>query len=1519
MKKNILLFFLLLTSYSFSQTTYIPDDNFENYLETHNASGAIVPLGDAASMGNGIANDNYVYTSRIENVTLLLLSFLGIQDFTGIENFTALENFYCSNNAATSLDLTNNLNLKILQCSDAGLTNLNLNGLIALEEVQAARNNLTTVDVSTNIALTDLTLSTNNLSSLNVSANTLLEDLQVHETTLTSIDLSTNVNLTRIIISLNQLTELDLTNNPLIDYLNCGRNPITNLNVNHLTNLDRLIVDKTAITSLDLSNNSNLRILSANDLPNFEYLNLKNGNNGIINDFEVVNNPNLTCIEVDDPTATYLTTWVKDATASFALDCRLTNVPDDNFENYLETHNASGAIVPLGDATSMGNGIANDNYVYTSRIENVTLLLLSFLGVQDFTGIEDFTALENFYCSNNAATSLDLTNNLNLKILQCSDAGLTNLNINGLIALEEVQAARNNLTTVDVSTNIALTDLTLSTNNLSSLNVSANTLLEDLQVHETTLTSIDLSTNVNLTRIIISLNQLTELDLTNNPLIDYLNCGRNPITNLNVNHLTNLDRLIVDETAITSLDLSNNSNLRILSANDLPNFEYLNLKNENNGIINDFEVVNNPNLTCIEVDDSTATYLTTWVKDATASFAQYCRFTYVPDDNFENYLETHNINTGVVPIGNSASLGNGIMDDMVPTEKIESVTFLNIPNQNIADLTGIEDFSGLTRLWLQNNLLTTLDVSQNLVLEELFATNMPLNSINLTGVTTLEELNVANSNLTTIDLSTNINLAYLNVESNNLMTLNINNQNLTSLTFSDNAIAVIDLSNQTNLSSLWCENTSISALNFQNNTLLEVLKCGNTSLNTLDVSMLTVLLDLSFENTNVSTIDLSNNVNLRDVTCDETPLMALDLSTLIALDDFSCKNSQLENLNLQNGFNTNINTVDITGNPNLTCVLVDNQTYANTYWTNKDTQTVYSETSCDQSMECPVDITQDADSMECLTEVEVTTPTVYATVETVGQALNFDGSNDRITVANGFANDLSEVTIEVKVNFETISNWDTLLNYAGWSTGYLHFQLNSGGQLGWSINGNSPTDQYISLGLQTNTWYNLAVTYSATDKKTRFYLNGVLQSERTYSTAIPLIANKAFSIGAWSSRMLDGSIDDFRIWNTVRTQTEIQSALDIPLSGNEAGLIAYYNFNEGDACVDNSSITTITDQVNGTYNATLHNFNLTDIATNCSSNFVNGTIQDYLLVNDYNNSTLLTEDFPAGTTNVTWTLTNNENQVSTCNQVITVNNFNSACYEVALSPKVFLQGALLNPNTGEENWMRDDLRNAALIPTTSPYDMSEVNGVLFMLAGQDAIVDWVQIELRDATDNTMVIAEKSALLQRDGDIVDLDGVSPVVISVSHKNYYIVIKHSNHLGIMSANTVALTDVTTSVDFTNGNNQITYGSNAQTTFGMPTDVVAMWCGNANADTVVQYSGTTPDTPAILSEILNDPGNFLNFPTFAVSGYNVNDVNMNGNTQYSGTNPDVPFILQNVLAHPGNFLNFSTYQIIEQLPEN
>ena len=77
-----------------AQQTYVPDDNFEAYLE-------------ANGMGNGIPNDDYVLTSAIDTVTWLDVSSLNITDLTGINNFINLSTLDCHDNQLSSLDVNN--------------------------------------------------------------------------------------------------------------------------------------------------------------------------------------------------------------------------------------------------------------------------------------------------------------------------------------------------------------------------------------------------------------------------------------------------------------------------------------------------------------------------------------------------------------------------------------------------------------------------------------------------------------------------------------------------------------------------------------------------------------------------------------------------------------------------------------------------------------------------------------------------------------------------------------------------------------------------------------------------------------------------------------------------------------------------------------------------------------------------------------------------------------------------------------------------------------------------------------------------------------------------------------------------------------------------------------------------------------------------------------------------------------------------------------------------------------------
>ncbi|WP_422107542.1 HYR domain-containing protein [Winogradskyella sp.] len=172
--------------------------------------------------------------------------------------------------------------------------------------------------------------------------------------------------------------------------------------------------------------------------------------------------------------------------------------------------------------------------------------------------------------------------------------------------------------------------------------------------------------------------------------------------------------------------------------------------------------------------------------------------------------------------------------------------------------------------------------------------------------------------------------------------------------------------------------------------------------------------------------------------------------------------------------------------------------------------------------------------------------------------------------------------------------------------------------------------------------------------------------------------------------------------------------------------------------------------------------------------------------------------FPLGTTTNTFLATDANGNQNTCSFSITVNNPLGNC-SVKVSPKVYLQGSALNSTIATDGLMRDDLRTSVLIPLQTPYtDTSSINSSVLGITGPDAIVDWVFIELRDATANTTIIESQSALLQRDGDIVGLDGTSPLSFNAAPGNYHVAVKHRNHIGIITASPQTLGTIATLVD-------------------------------------------------------------------------------------------------------------------------
>lgn len=233
---------------------------------------------------------------------------------------------------------------------------------------------------------------------------------------------------------------------------------------------------------------------------------------------------------------------------------------------------------------------------------------------------------------------------------------------------------------------------------------------------------------------------------------------------------------------------------------------------------------------------------------------------------------------------------------------------------------------------------------------------------------------------------------------------------------------------------------------------------------------------------------------------------------------------------------------------------------------------------------------------------------------------------------------------------------------------------------------------------------------------------------------------------------------------------------------------------------------------------------------------------------------------------------------------------------VRLPIKVFLEG----PYVQASGLMSDALRANDKLPwglqftsylgstLTRPNTIMNMDPASRAVTGNNAYVDWVRIELRDAANPATIVYSRAALVQRDGDVVMQNGQGPLSCNIAAGSYYVVVKHRNHLGIMTAAPVALNLSTSTIDFTNPATA-TYGINAQKLVGTK---MVMWAGDTGGDGTIAYTGTNNDRDPILTNVGSSS------PNNSVSNvYSNTDVNLDGIVRYTGVSNDRDIILINV----------------------
>ncbi|MCC7430483.1 PKD domain-containing protein [bacterium] len=236
-----------------------------------------------------------------------------------------------------------------------------------------------------------------------------------------------------------------------------------------------------------------------------------------------------------------------------------------------------------------------------------------------------------------------------------------------------------------------------------------------------------------------------------------------------------------------------------------------------------------------------------------------------------------------------------------------------------------------------------------------------------------------------------------------------------------------------------------------------------------------------------------------------------------------------------------------------------------------------------------------------------------------GKMACFNGSS-KIEVPN-LLNNSSAFTIEAWFNYTNTNTWRWIY---GSGSGFVDFGMAvaAGGnyiRYHGKTNSGTFTSGNGSISLTPNTWYHIAYVFDGTTWKG--YINGVQDFQTNLSGTALTSQTQAFGAGFWgNSEYFSGSLDELRIWNFAKTQTEIQTEMSSVLNGNETGLLACYNLNQTitnpvlDATINGNNgnfvgtpcFTTSTAPLNG--NSSFSNNNPTLSFTN-QTGFVNSIVE----------------------------------------------------------------------------------------------------------------------------------------------------------------------------------------------------------------------------------------------------------------------------------------------------------------------
>ena len=263
--------------------------------------------------------------------------------------------------------------------------------------------------------------------------------------------------------------------------------------------------------------------------------------------------------------------------------------------------------------------------------------------------------------------------------------------------------------------------------------------------------------------------------------------------------------------------------------------------------------------------------------------------------------------------------GNGILDAI----EISMISNIYCEGMGITSLKGVEHFTALQGLWCKDNLISSMDLSNNPDLHGVWCSGNLFTSLDFSANPELEWVYCYDCNLTYLNISNNPKMAYVECNSNPLASLDVtHNPLLEHLTCGSCELTSLDLSNNPELSHLdafrnhltfldvshnpkmkrldiW-DNPGLGSIDVSHNPGLQYYNCANNDASVINVSANPQLVKLICSYNDISVLDISHNPKLVYLDCACNRIASLDLSASPGLYFLQAFTNPLTSLNIEN-------------------------------------------------------------------------------------------------------------------------------------------------------------------------------------------------------------------------------------------------------------------------------------------------------------------------------------------------------------------------------------------------------------------------------------------------------------------------------------------------------------------------------------------------------------------------------------------------------------------------------------------